>query len=120
MRIIAAILRMPRDIARGCGAAPYICAAGREVHFGSQAATLGHGARSYFTRGILESVQAAGLHAPYACRGGVCTTCRAKVLKGEVTMLKNYGLTDDEVAQGYVLTCQAVPESDEIVLSYDE
>ena len=68
---------------------------------------------------ILESVQAAGLHAPYACRGGVCTTCRAKVLTGEVTMLKNYGLTDEEVAQGYVLTCQAVPQSEEVELSYD-
>ena len=69
---------------------------------------------------ILESVQAAGLHAPYACRGGVCTTCRAKVLEGKVQMLKNYGLTDEEVAQGYVLTCQAVPEGDLVVLSYDE
>ncbi|MBV8978076.1 MAG: 2Fe-2S iron-sulfur cluster binding domain-containing protein [Alphaproteobacteria bacterium] len=69
---------------------------------------------------ILESVQAAGLHAPYACRGGVCTTCRAKVLEGRAEMLKNYGLTPDEVAQGYVLTCQAVPESDRVVLSYDE
>lgn len=69
---------------------------------------------------ILESVQAAGLNAPYACRGGVCTTCRAKVLKGEVTMLKNYGLTDEEVSEGYVLTCQAVPLSDEVALSFDE
>jgi ring-1,2-phenylacetyl-CoA epoxidase subunit PaaE len=69
---------------------------------------------------ILESVQAAGLHAPYACRGGVCTTCRAKLLSGKATMLKNYGLTDEEVAQGYVLTCQAMPESGDIVLSYDE
>jgi ring-1,2-phenylacetyl-CoA epoxidase subunit PaaE len=68
---------------------------------------------------ILESVQAAGLHAPYACRGGVCTTCRAKVLAGEVTMRKNYGLTEEEVAQGYVLTCQAVPQSEAVELSYD-
>ena len=70
---------------------------------------------------ILECVQKAGLNAPYACRGGVCSTCRAKVLKGEVSMLKNYGLTDDEVAEGYVLTCQAIPAAEgEIVLSYDE
>lgn len=69
---------------------------------------------------ILESVQAAGLHAPYACRGGVCTTCRAKLLSGKATMLKNYGLTDEEVAQGYVLTCQAMPAGGDIVLSYDE
>ena len=68
---------------------------------------------------ILESVQAAGLPAPYACKGGVCTTCRARVLSGHVTMKKNYGLTDQEVAQGYVLTCQSVPTSDAIELTYD-
>jgi ring-1,2-phenylacetyl-CoA epoxidase subunit PaaE len=68
---------------------------------------------------ILESVQAAGLPAPYACKGGVCSTCRAKVLAGTVEMKKNYGLTDAEVAQGYVLTCQAVPTSDGVALSYD-
>jgi ring-1,2-phenylacetyl-CoA epoxidase subunit PaaE len=68
---------------------------------------------------ILESVQAAGLPAPYACKGGVCTTCRAKVLSGTVAMKKNYGLTEQEIAQGFVLTCQAVPTSDQVVLSYD-
>lgn len=68
---------------------------------------------------ILESVQAAGLPAPYACKGGVCTTCRAKVLSGTVAMKKNYELTESEVAQGYVLTCQAVPTSDQVALSYD-
>jgi ring-1,2-phenylacetyl-CoA epoxidase subunit PaaE len=68
---------------------------------------------------ILESVQAAGLPAPYACKGGVCSTCRAKVLSGTVTMKKNYGLSDEEVAQGYVLTCQSVPTSEDVVLSYD-
>jgi ring-1,2-phenylacetyl-CoA epoxidase subunit PaaE len=68
---------------------------------------------------ILESVQAAGLPAPYACKGGVCSTCRAKVLSGSVTMKKNYGLSEEEVAQGYVLTCQSVPTSDEVTLSYD-
>ena len=68
---------------------------------------------------ILESAQAAGLPAPYACKGGVCSTCRAKVLSGSVTMKKNYGLSDEEVAMGYVLTCQSVPTSDEVTLSYD-
>jgi ring-1,2-phenylacetyl-CoA epoxidase subunit PaaE len=68
---------------------------------------------------ILDSVQAAGLPAPYACKGGVCTTCRAKVLAGTVTMKKNYGLTEQETAQGYVLTCQAVPTSDAVSISYD-
>ena len=69
---------------------------------------------------ILDCVQAAGLPAPYACKGGVCTTCRAKILDGRVTMAKNYGLTDTEVAGGYVLTCQSVPATAEVVLSYDE
>jgi ring-1,2-phenylacetyl-CoA epoxidase subunit PaaE len=68
---------------------------------------------------ILESVQAAGLPAPYACKGGVCSTCRAKVVSGTVTMKKNYSLTDAEVAQGYVLTCQSVPTSAEVALDYD-
>lgn len=69
---------------------------------------------------ILESVHAAGLSAPYACKGGVCTTCRARVVSGEVAMKNNYGLTDREIEQGYVLTCQAVPTSTTVVLSYDE
>ncbi|HWE07213.1 MAG TPA: 2Fe-2S iron-sulfur cluster-binding protein [Rhizomicrobium sp.] len=68
---------------------------------------------------ILESVQASGLPAPYACKSGVCTTCRAKILSGTVTMKKNYGLSDAELSQGYVLTCQAVPTSSEVALSYD-
>jgi ring-1,2-phenylacetyl-CoA epoxidase subunit PaaE len=68
---------------------------------------------------ILESVQAAGLPAPYACKSGVCTTCRAKIVSGTVTMKKNYGLSETEIAQGYILTCQAVPTSDEVVLNYD-
>jgi len=68
---------------------------------------------------ILDSVQAAGLPAPYACKGGVCTTCRAKILSGSAEMKKNYGLTEQETAAGYVLTCQAVPTSDAVSLSYD-
>lgn len=68
---------------------------------------------------ILDSVHAAGLPAPYACKSGVCTTCRAKVVSGTVAMKKNYGLTEQEMAQGYVLTCQAVPTSDEVTLNYD-
>ena len=69
---------------------------------------------------ILDCVQAAGMPAPYACKGGVCTTCRAKILEGQVTMTKNYGLNEDEVADGYVLTCQSVPVSAQVALSYDE
>ena len=68
---------------------------------------------------ILESVQARACPRRYACKSGVCTTCRAKILSGTVEMKKNYGLSQSEIAAGYVLTCQAVPTSDEVVLSYD-
>ena len=51
---------------------------------------------------------------PYACKGGVCSTCRAKVVDGEVTMARNYALEPDEVAAGYVLTCQSSPTTDEL------
>ncbi|MBA3895733.1 MAG: phenylacetate-CoA oxygenase/reductase subunit PaaK [Sphingomonadaceae bacterium] len=68
---------------------------------------------------ILENARAAGLPAPFACKAGVCATCRAKLVSGEVTMKANYGLSAEEVAQGYVLTCQAVPLTDDVVLDYD-
>jgi ring-1,2-phenylacetyl-CoA epoxidase subunit PaaE len=68
---------------------------------------------------ILESARAAGLPTPYACKAGVCATCRAKVISGTVEMKTNYGLSPAEVAQGYVLTCQAVPTSDTVVIDYE-
>ena len=68
---------------------------------------------------ILDNVRAAGLPAPFACKGGVCATCRAKVISGEVQMKVNYGLSPEEVAEGYVLTCQATPVSEGVALSYD-
>jgi len=68
---------------------------------------------------ILDSVRAAGLPAPYACKAGVCATCRAKLVSGEVEMAARYGLTDEEIAAGYVLTCQSVPKGDGIALDYD-
>ncbi len=68
---------------------------------------------------ILDSARAAGLPAPFACKAGVCATCRAKVVSGEVEMAARYGLTDEEVAAGYVLTCQSVPKGDGVALDYD-
>ena len=68
---------------------------------------------------ILESARASGLPAPYACKAGVCATCRAKLVSGTVEMGKNYGLSPEEVAEGYILTCQAVPSSNDVVLDYD-
>ena len=68
---------------------------------------------------ILENVQASGLSAPYACKSGVCATCRAKLESGSVTMATHHGLTDEDIAAGYVLTCQAVPETKSVTLNYD-
>ncbi len=56
---------------------------------------------------------------PYACKGGVCSTCRARVVDGEVSMARNYALEPDEVAAGYVLTCQSSPVTDRLVVDYD-
>jgi ring-1,2-phenylacetyl-CoA epoxidase subunit PaaE len=73
-----------------------------------------------FTAGnILDSARAAGLPAPFACKAGVCATCRAKVSKGKVEMAARYGLTDEEVESGYVLTCQSVPLGDGVAVDYD-
>jgi ring-1,2-phenylacetyl-CoA epoxidase subunit PaaE len=68
---------------------------------------------------ILDSARAAGLPAPFACKAGVCATCRAKVTSGKVEMAARYGLTDEEVAAGYVLTCQSVPAGDGVAVDYD-
>jgi len=73
-----------------------------------------------FTAGnILDSARAAGMPAPFACKAGVCATCRARVTKGKVEMAARYGLTDEEVAEGYVLTCQSVPLGDGVAVDYD-
>jgi ring-1,2-phenylacetyl-CoA epoxidase subunit PaaE len=68
---------------------------------------------------ILDSARLAGLPAPYACKAGVCATCRARVVSGEVEMAARYGLTDEEVAGGYVLTCQSVPKGEGVEVDYD-
>ena len=68
---------------------------------------------------ILDSARAAGLAPPYACKAGVCATCRARLVRGKVSMAANYGLSAEEIANGYVLTCQAVPLTEEVVLDYD-
>jgi ring-1,2-phenylacetyl-CoA epoxidase subunit PaaE len=69
---------------------------------------------------LLDAALGADLDAPYACKAGVCSTCRAKVLEGETEMRVNHALEDYEVEQGYVLTCQCYPLSDRIVVSYDQ
>jgi ring-1,2-phenylacetyl-CoA epoxidase subunit PaaE len=68
---------------------------------------------------VLDAAQETRADLPYACKGGVCGTCRAKVVSGEVHMRHNYALEADELADGYVLTCQSLPVSDELALDYD-
>jgi len=68
---------------------------------------------------ILQAALDGGIDAPFSCRGGMCMTCRAKLTEGNVKMDKNYALTDAEVEEGYILTCQAHPTTDKIGVDYD-
>lgn len=83
---------------------------GDETHF--DVATSG--------KNILDAALDAGADVPFACKGAVCCTCRAKVMEGKAEMDMNYALTDEEVEEGYVLTCQTHPTSEKLVVSYDE
>ncbi|MCE8009117.1 1,2-phenylacetyl-CoA epoxidase subunit PaaE [Aestuariivita sp.] len=69
---------------------------------------------------ILDAALQNALDAPFACKAGVCSTCKCKVLEGEVEMLANHALEDYEVAQGYVLSCQSYPVTDTVVVDYDQ
>jgi ring-1,2-phenylacetyl-CoA epoxidase subunit PaaE len=69
---------------------------------------------------VLDAAQRVRADLPFACKGGVCGTCRAKVTAGEVTMRRNYALEGDEVAAGYVLTCQSLPVTDTVTVDYDQ
>jgi ring-1,2-phenylacetyl-CoA epoxidase subunit PaaE len=69
---------------------------------------------------VLDVALAAGLDLPYACRGGVCCTCRARMIEGEVAMEKNFTLEQWEIDKGFVLTCQARPLTPSVTVSYDE
>lgn len=69
---------------------------------------------------ILDAALENALDAPYACKAGVCSTCKCKVLKGEVEMIANHALEDYEVEKGYVLSCQAYALSDEVAVDFDQ
>ncbi|RKP55873.1 1,2-phenylacetyl-CoA epoxidase subunit PaaE [Pararobbsia silviterrae] len=69
---------------------------------------------------ILDAASGAGLDMPFSCKSGVCCTCRAKLLRGEVRMDRNFALDKHELDAGFVLTCQAYPVTEEVVLSFDE
>lgn len=68
---------------------------------------------------VLEAVLRERTDAPFACKGGVCGTCRAKLVEGDVEMDRNWALEDEEMARGYVLTCQSHPRSVKVLLDYD-
>ena len=69
---------------------------------------------------LLEAGLGAGFDLPYSCMGGVCCTCRAQLLEGQVEMMENYALEPDEVEEGAILVCQSLPLTKEITISYDE
>lgn len=68
---------------------------------------------------LLDAAMRNSADLPYACKGGVCCTCRAKLIEGEVETLVNYGLEDEEIKAGYILTCQALPISEKVVVDFD-
>ncbi len=68
---------------------------------------------------LLDNIADSGIDVPYSCKGGVCCTCRAKVVKGEAEMVLNYGLEDEDVKKGFILTCQSYPVSKKLVLDFD-
>ena len=71
------------------------------------------------TATILDAALQQGADLPYACKGGMCCTCKAKLLEGKVNMNVCYGLEEEEIKQGYILTCQSHPTTDKVVVDYD-
>jgi ring-1,2-phenylacetyl-CoA epoxidase subunit PaaE len=69
---------------------------------------------------VLEGAQRSRPDLPFACKGGVCGTCRGRLLEGEVTMRRNFALEPAELAAGFVLTCQSVPVTEKVVVSFDD
>ena len=72
------------------------------------------------SKSVLEAVLEKGLDAPYSCQGGICSTCIARIKKGKAEMRKNQILTDSEIAEGLILTCQAHPTTPTFVVDYDD
>ncbi|WP_162127278.1 1,2-phenylacetyl-CoA epoxidase subunit PaaE [Flavobacterium phycosphaerae] len=90
---------------------------------GTEVTIIDGGKEFHFTMGedfdnILDGALAAGADLPFACKGGVCSTCRCKVVDGTVEMKLNYSLEEDELAKNYVLSCQAVPTSKKVVVDF--
>ncbi|MDN5849616.1 MAG: phenylacetate-CoA oxygenase/reductase subunit PaaK [Nitrococcus sp.] len=120
-RIHFELFTTPGEVKRQCGQRREDR---RGDHAVSRIALVSDGRRLEFdllrnTDTILEAGLRAGADLPFSCKGGVCATCRAKLLQGRVEMSANYALEGDEVEAGYVLTCQSYPLSEDIVLDYD-
>jgi ring-1,2-phenylacetyl-CoA epoxidase subunit PaaE len=69
---------------------------------------------------ILDAASSAGLEVPFSCTSGVCGTCRARLVEGQVRMTRNFALDKAEVAAGFVLACQSHPLTERVVLSFDD
>jgi ring-1,2-phenylacetyl-CoA epoxidase subunit PaaE len=91
---------------------------------GTEAIAILDGIRHHFTvppgGQVVDAALAAGIRVPYSCKGGMCCTCRARLIEGKAEMLTNYSLEPWEIERGFILTCQAVPKSDRIVVDYDQ
>ncbi|NUU22643.1 MAG: 2Fe-2S iron-sulfur cluster binding domain-containing protein, partial [Streptomycetaceae bacterium] len=106
----------------GGAAEPADAAPKREVE-GTVTIVLGHKKAQvsrHENETLLQSARRAGLAPPFSCEAGNCATCIAKLTEGTATMRVNDALTEEEVAEGYVLTCQGVPSSDSVTVNYDE
>lgn len=79
-----------------------------------------HALKMHADQLVLDTALAAGLDLPFSCKGGVCATCRCKVTQGRVTMDKNFGLEAWETEKGFVLSCQARPDTNSITVSFDD
>lgn len=94
------------------------------VTAGTEVVALLDGVRKTFRvaegQHVIDAALAAGIRLPYSCKGGMCCTCRAKLVEGEVDMDRNFSLEPWEIAAGFVLTCQARPRTPRLVLDYDQ
>lgn len=75
---------------------------------------------AFGSENLLDAAMKEGADLPYACKGGVCCTCKARLLEGEVEMDRNYGLVQEEVNAGFILTCQAFPKSEKVTINFDD
>ncbi|WP_420467483.1 1,2-phenylacetyl-CoA epoxidase subunit PaaE [Panacagrimonas sp.] len=92
---------------------------------GCQVTVIHHGLTRVFSmpknkESVLDAALEQGIELPYSCKGGVCSTCRCKLIKGEVDMDANYSLEDYELARGFVLTCQSFPITDQLLIDLDQ